>query len=396
MTLKQKIELAIYYGIQLIILIYGIFCIFLYFQQAIYTGGEMYASDLAAHIDMATNQNYIYSVTGVIIWLFFSLPYSYELTAIFLSIVTVATIVATYILLQELLKKYAIKCSRNIIWIIALACNFFMPFFVKNINPTRYLGYQSPSIWHNSTYLCMKLVACITLIIFLRLIDTYYISFKKKDWSIFSGMLLLSCLVKPSFLTIFAPAMAIFMLFELIRKVEFKRIVVMGLTLLPSVIILFIQSLILFDPDTNQSIFIKFGVTLRLFSERPVETLVLSCAFPLLVLTCTIIEKRFFDKYYLLAWAMWGIGLIQVVFLNESGERFAHGNFLWGYYFGIFFLVILSCIKLIEIYFKPKGIFKNSFLKKVMMTINMFVFSYQVWCGIYFFKELIKGRNFRM
>lgn len=379
-----------------IILVYGIFSVYLYYKQVFHVEGMPFESDLPYHISMAVEDHWFYSLTAGLYLLFFLTPFGELLTALFLGAVTVGTIFSTYVLFLELEKRSKIAiCNKNLYLLGAILCNIAMPFYVRAAHYQRYIGYQSATIWHNSTYLCMKLCGIWAVIIYLRLEHKYRDGLSAKDWFIMAAAFVVTSAVKPSFLLVFAPVMAIYLLLDLFKKTKFIRIFIFGLTVIPSLLIMLLQSMVLFGQDTGNTIEIRYGYTLTLHSLHPKITLLLSIAFPLFVLLF-LWKDLFVDKWYLFSWLVWGMGLIQVTFLSESGARARDGNFMWGYSFGIFFILVLSVKKVLEVWKKPKGIFMKKLFRVGFLISSMMILSYQSFCGIVFFIRLCRGITYWM
>lgn len=380
----------------LLIFIYGAFCVYLYYKQTFHVEGMPYESDLPYHISMAVDDHWFYSLTAVIYQLFFLTPFGNLLTALFLGCVTVGTIAVTYCLFQELLSKAGLETvPKQVILLFSFLCNIVMPFYVPAAHYQRYIGYQSPSVWHNSTYICMKFCGILTLLIYLRMEKKYRTGLSVRDWLLLAGVFILVNAVKPNFILIFAPVMALYLLADLWKGVPFFRIFLFGLTVIPSLLVVLWQNMVLFGDDTGNGIEIRFGYTLTLHGLHPKVTLLLSVAFPLFVLAF-LWKELFKDKWYLFSWLVWGVALIQVAFLAESGSRARGGNFMWGYSFGIFLIVIWSVVKLLETLWHPHGMFKNKYLRISYAAAALGILAYQGYCGIVFWINLCQGTTYWM
>lgn len=379
----MKRDRVIKIGLWAVLLIYGVLCVYLYYRQTLHVSGTPYESDLSSHIRTAVNQHWFYSFLALLYQLFYMTPFGGQLTAVFLGVVTIGTIYVTYRLFQELLSQYNIK--DEVLLLFALLCNIAMPFYVWIVQGSRYIGYQSATIWHNPTYICMKFFGVISALYYLRLEKKYRQGLTWKEWVTMALLFAVTTLVKPNFLMVFAPAMAIFLLADLIKRENFRNIFIFGLTVLPSLLVILWQSVILFGADTGNGIEIHFGYTFTRFSQHPIATLLLSIVFPLYVLLFAW-KELLRDRGYLFSWVVWGIGLLMVTFLTETGERAGDGNFLWGYYFGIFLILIYSIKKLLE----------KRFLRHGAYLVGLLFLGYQCYCGIVFFVRLCLGEPYYM
>ena len=390
---KSKIFQSILW---LLIFVYGAICVYLYYKQTFHVEGMPFESDLPYHISMAVDDHWFYSLTAIFYQLFFLTPFGNLLTALFLGCVTIGTIVATYYLFKEILDRAGIKTvPGSVLLLFSLFSNIAMPFFVRAAHYQRYIGYQSPSIWHNSTYICMKFCGILVLCLYLRLEDKYRTGMSVKEWLLLAGAFILVNAVKPNFFLVFAPVMALYLLADLIKGVPFFRVFLFGLTVIPSLLVILWQNMVLFGGDTGNGIEIRYGYTLTLHSSHPKVTLLLSIAFPLFVLICQW-KELFRDKWYLFSWLVWGVALIQVTFLAESGTRARGGNFMWGYAFGIFLVLVWSIVKILETLTHPRGIFKNKYIRIAFTVASLGIFAYQSYCGIVFWIKLCQGTTYWM
>lgn len=376
----------------LITLGYGILCMILFYQQSIqpmYAGVSLYESDLPYHISMIIDDGWYYSFTA----------YAYELLyylfgnttigiAIFLALVAMGTIFATDYLLVLLLKLEKMTWYTHA---SAMVLNLAMGFYIPQIGKYRYVSYQSGNLWHNSTYQCMKLFAIIAFIYYLKLLPSYYEKgINKKQWFIYMSLLAMVTGIKPSYLTIFAPIMAIALVIDLIEKVPFSRIFIFGSTVLPSLGIILWQSTILYEDSISSGIIIRPWLTFALRAEHAKMAVILSILFPLLVFAFEW-KTIFNDGIYLVVLGMGILGFLFTLFLVEA-ERETDGNFLWGYCIAIFFLFVYSYKLFWEMCLEDK----KSGWSKVKIGICGGVYAYQIYCGIIFFLRLVNGETYWM
>ncbi len=376
-----------------VIALYGCGCAYLYYNQLFFVEGGLFESDLPFHVSMAVDDRWFYSFTAILYQCFYVTPIGDILTAFFLAWVSVATVFVTYEFLQQLTGK---KYSPGMMLFFAVMGNFIMPFFFKWAHSQRYIGYQSASIWHNSTYTCMRFVAILTICAFFNLWEKYREGLNVKEWLVFAGLLVLCNGIKPSFCMMFAPAMAVFLLVEWLKnKVPFKRVFMFGLAVVPSLFIILWQNMVLFGEDTGNGILIKPGYALSMRGDHPKVTFVLSVAFPLLVLVFTL-KDLVKDKKYGFTWLMWLFGFLEIFLFTEAGNRAKDSNFFWGYSMAIFFVNLTAMCKLLEKSKCREGIFKSPVIRYAFSVGGALCLAYQVWCGIYFFCQLLTGRSYWM
>ncbi|MCQ2526248.1 MAG: hypothetical protein MJ130_05745, partial [Lachnospiraceae bacterium] len=381
---KTKYETIIKIVFWVVVAIYGALCLYLYYNQSIQPAvkdnsvEKIFESDLPFHISMVVDDGWYYSVTAFIYLALYNLAgKTTVLIAIFLALVSVGTLLITEKILSVMgIRKKAVTCGG------ALILNLVMPFYVRWAGMYRYVSYQSGNVWHNSTYQCMKLAALICMLLFIE------ISSKIKEDGITAKELILFALalaictgIKPSFLTVFAPAMAIKLLIIWLKdKVPFKRILLWGLTVIPSCGVVLWQNAVLFGEDTENGFKISFMETFSLHANHPKITVLLSLAFPIVVFVCYVIDlvrhkeiKKFLsERMYLFSILMASVGFGEAILLIETGSRSRDGNFLWGYAIALFWLYLVSFLKWNELLEKKRWI---------LLTSSTLVLIYQLYCG---------------
>lgn len=374
-------------------IIYGILLVYLHYNQILFEVGGPFEADTPYHIKMAVEDKFYYSFTAFVYMFLYKLPFADLLTAIFLSLCEVATVFGTYLLLNELWKKYEIKVGAAVTLLGATALNFVMAFYVKAANARHYIGYQNASIWHNSTYICMKLLGVFVLWYFIKLLDVYKVKLSIKQWIIFTVLVAVSTGVKPSFLLVFAPVMAIMLLVDWIRGTKFSRVFVFGLSVVPSLVIILWQNLVLFGSDTGNGFEIRPFYTLAQRSDNPKIALVLSVLFPAIV-GFFHIKDVWKDKLYLGSLFIWAVGFLEVFLFAESGTRSKDGNFMWGYSIALFVLFLISFVRWLRDCKNKEFLGKFKLLRYGYLAIAGCVFAYHFISGIWFFGILLTGATY--
>ena len=408
--MKEKKELHKYNIVKVLVKViwgalltaYGIACTYLYYMQSNHKGELYFESDLPYHIDMALD-GWGYSVTAIIYRLLDLFPMRNMLIAIFLSLCTVGTILITYYVLRPYINNEICRIA------VATICGIVMPFFIREIHYQRYIGYQSASIWHNSTYIVLKLVAIITLFLCFDIARKYS---EKLDWKkcvLFAVLLALTTAVKTSFVVVFAPAALCILVADGFAGVPVKRLFAVATTVVPTILVVLFQEAVLFGEDTGNGIVIEFGYTVFSRADKPQYTMILSALFPVIIFLFNIIpvvkdtwkdfkvkKKGLTHREFLLGWTMWFFGAAELLFLKETGAREKDANFAWGYSFCLFILFMMSCIYFVR-NLQNKDFLGGSKAAKVIYGIVMCgILGYHVYCGIYFFMCLLEGTTYFM
>ena len=374
-------------------LIYGGFLVYLHYNQTFFEIGKPFESDLPFHINMAVVDNWYYSFTAFVYVFLYKLPYSNILVALFLTICELLTIYGTYLLLKEVWKKYEVKVNSAMTLLSATALNFVMAFYVKAVNACHYIGYQNATIWHNSTYICMKLLVVFVLWYFLKLMDSYKEKLPIKKWLVFTGLVALSTGIKPSFLMVFAPVMAIMLLIDWLKGAKFSKVFYFGLTVIPSLLIILWQNMVLFGSDTGNSFIIKPFYTLAARSDNPKVALLFSVLFPAIV-GIFHIKDVWKDKLYFGSLLVWGFGFLEVFLFVESGTRSKDSNFMWGYSISLFILFLISLVRWVRDLKNKEFLGKIKGIRYAYLITAGATFAYHVVSGLWFFGILLSGATY--
>lgn len=386
------------------ILAYFCASFYLYAMQASVDGVtnvQYFESDLPAHISMAFD-GWGYSLTAVVYRLLGFFPGWKYTIPLFLALCTAGATLLTYFGLKSVLKNDVRAIGG------ALITSFTMPIHVAAIQAQRYIGYQSGSIWHNSTYNVMKILSVATLILYLKLASEMNEKFKTKELVWFAVMLALTTAAKTSFTLVFAPAAFILLIVDKTQKVSWKKVFSMAATVVPAILVMLLQEVILFGDSTGNGIEIDFGYTVYRRAAYPQITMILSALFPVLVFLFNIIpvaretvkslgrREGLKHRAFWLSWIMWFIGALQLLFLKETGERADAGNFAWGYDLCLFVLFVVSLVYFIRNLRNDKFLFGSRVCRVIYGIVLGAVLLAHTYCGLYFFMCLLEGTTYFM
>lgn len=347
-----------------------------------------FESDTVVHVRMAIEDHYIYSLV-LMVFYGLSLFGGEGITIpLFLTLIVLFTIECTRMLIDKLLKREDLSLPASVVYLMAFAGNFVMAFYVKAAHHKHYIGYQNASVWHNSTYICMKLLAILTIFVFVDLYDKDISRENVGKWIGFTVLLSLSTAVKTSFLMAFVPTFSVILLIRLIKGTKFSKVLLMACTMLPSFFIMLWQSYILMGDDQSSFTISPFRV-LAERSTNPKLTVVLSVLFPALVFLFNIrhvIKDRMYFGSLLLAF----FGFAFVFLFAETGSRVMDGNFIWTYSISLFFLFLISLIRLIKSYLESD----KKPVKYISFCGLLAIYSWHVISGIWFFVLLLQGNSY--
>ncbi len=416
--------------------LYGMACLYLYYMQSIQPldyNNRYFQSDLPYHISMIVEDGWYYSFTAYVYQaLYFLCGKTTVGIALFLAVVTVASLLLTEVLVRRISGSGS---ASALTLAAALVLNLVMPFYLEPAGSYRYVSYQSGNLWHNSTYLCMRLLALIVLLYYQKLEAGYRNRITAGQWLFFALLLVICTGIKPSFLTVFAPVLAMKLLWDLCHGVRFKQVFWLGAAVLPACGVVLWQNAVLFGSDTGNGMILNPWYTFSLHADRPKLAVLCSLAFPLVVLGASLLaasrgqwrqllarkederpenrDQNRLNRWYVLAWLMAFVGFGEALCLVETGSRSRDGNFLWGYLFAVFFLYVVSLIKWLSLWnvdhVRYTMLSESSVpgeRKKVRRFLLLLIRAavilagltllYQLWCGVYFFIRLLSGETYFM
>lgn len=389
---REKLQKGTVWLLWAVLAAYGLACLYLFYMQSIQPldyDNRYFQSDLPYHISMIIDDGWYYSFTAYVyqalVWLGGG---GTGLIAVFLAVVSAGCVALTEWLLRLMLER---KGTDSVTLGGALALNLVMPFFWRYAGAYRYVSYQSGNIWHNSTYQCMKLAALAAFLCYWKVEAGYREKVTLRQWLALAALLFVCTGIKPSFLTVFAPALAVKLLIDLCRKTPFKQVFLLGSTVLPACCVVLWQKMVLFGEETGNGMAFSPWYTFSLHANRTKLAVLCSIAFPLVVLLFSL-RELLRDGRYLFAWGMTGVGFLEALCLVETGSRSRDGNFLWGYCFAIFLIFLFSFEKWLLLW-KKRG--RGIFYQAAFAAAGA-VLAYQVFCGIVFFARLLAGETYFM
>lgn len=382
----------------------------LFLRQAIGFQGRLgtYISDLPEHIREGTTGEPYSLMERSFGFLMNTLGFNQKAVAVLLALLVLGTIWMTWRLMRDL----APSVDGRVLHLLSFACMLVMPLFIKSVHPQRYIGLQSGTIWHNSTYLGMKFAAVCLLLLYYRLQERYEKAFSVRDFVCFTLLLVFVNLMKPNFFLCFAPAMAVMLLTDCIRAggKTLGRQVLFGIPVVLSLAVVIYETMVLFEGDrSDSSITVALAYNLRRQTQHPVASLFQSAAFPLLVLAGNPKALKE-DRVFRMSWLIWLFGLLEYLFLCENGPRKNHGNMSWGYSFCLFLVFVICicrlCQKIREFYLarqesgaaslgayiRQEGIGRAASL--LYLAASGALFAWHLICGVQFLAILYQGGSY--
>jgi len=364
-------------------LLFWIFYLLFFFQAT--TNSAKYASDLPAHIafskDLLHCRQIGYALFHFSIFILDKLPAInlYSGSALLLS----ASCVLCILLIRWYFRS-KVKATQSMYWIDALSITLVFVFnvFLPSYSPYIYYLIGGFNIWHNPTYLFMKPFALLSFIFFVQAYDKYRNQEKYlKTAILFFCVTIVSIFAKPSYALMFLPALALFLVIEFIKRAKqaWKFCIIISAFTIPIVILMYFQSVIVFQDTKTGLIFDPGGEWANSISGVIIPILLVN-AFSVFVLCFGGWRQILSDKVYQLSFLAFTSGCLQFYTMAEIGSQ-GMANLAWGYYMGAFLLCVTSSF---NFFFKME-------MKPAIRNIGFGIFGIQLVSGIYYFSCLLFG-----
>lgn len=324
------------------------FCLitFLFYKQSV-SDKTLYNSDLPTHILFAENmQGYslLYFSMGMLLKIF----HNTLSIAIFESIAVIMTCAIASKLIADItqLKKSTSFC-------LAILLTGLTSIYIPYIHPFFYGAGKGliTQPWHNITYIFMRFFGILTISFLHEIIKREFTDISWKTIISITISLTLSTMIKPNFFISFFPAFFMLYLFaNRGKKLSVSELLRYGVIFVPSFIVCFVQSLILFDDNSSIVITLYNSKFLSQGFYAIILRLLCSLSVPLLIFSMTRQKNRKQRLMFYFLFLNFFVSLLYVILFQETGYRAAHGNFYWGLFFAGYVLFTYSlCLFLLDI-----------------------------------------------
>ena len=366
---------------------------FLFYKQlTVQSNSMLYYSDLVEHLRIAINNKFAYSLVLKIMGILWNCTKNKVSIAIFLGLVVTFTIITISLFIRKHIKVSYNKAIRiKILLIPSFLSLFIAAIYIPLLNTVVAQEWGiyhtiSAQLWHNSTYLAMRLMAPLVLVFYYQ----FYINkeIRIKDWLLFVIILSITNAFKPSFFMAFAPSVLFVLIFDFIRKRGRNLLfsLKIGLGVLCSMPVIIYQSYVSFG-NTDSGVKLSFErINEMIFSEHSYIWILANLAFPLLVLFLSI-KKREINRGYVFSWIMFIVSWLISLFVLETGWGASHGNFGWQNPLTALFLFITSAVNLVFMYKKNK-------IGKRLYIVSLCILSLHILCGLNYYRVLLLGADY--
>ena len=372
----------------------------LFYHQSI---GD-YHSDLKSHIRIALKER-SYSLQKYIFSFLHSLTGDTIPIVLFLSAVITLTPIAVVWLFRMMDRTQKVM-SLNI-WIYRWA-GVFLTFVGALVLPKVYPWYNfntfTINCWHNQTTNEMRLVFLFCVGVYF-LIDSTYLQDEKIRWGLhlfYSLLLAVDTWLKPSMFIGWAPVMALWLLIDFFRlpktRQNFGRMVVLALTVVPSLFVVWFQYVYLYVEDSEVGVGLNIHLDLQMQTIR--TALFLIC--PLIILSYNLRridrkENRTERRQVRQIIMLWLFEWLYASCLNETGNRAGAGNFGWGIRIGNFMVFAVAVRMFAQnccaLWKKHKDGEEIENADKLYVAIIALCWAWQLFCGLRYFRSLVLGGN---
>lgn len=257
---------------------------------------------------------------------------------IFVSCLAAGTIVTGAVCIQRIVPELRDSIS----WLVSFIAYIVLPVYCPSVNSMMAIGNQGVGVWHNSTYTGVKLFIPILL---LNIHAIFMDGVKVKNYIGFMIALFLGTWMKPSIFLCAAPAIFTMWLLALIqKKMNMQKTLALGGTLLPTILILFMQYRAVYGEKTSDAgsiAIVPFYIFQRGLAEHPILAIVQSLLFPVFILISLFRYLRK-EKAWAFCWFMVLFAYLEMLLFVETGERIDHGNWAWGALLGNYGLFLLA------------------------------------------------------
>lgn len=279
----------------------------------------------------------------------------------------------------------------------SIAVIFAGPIYLPGIHPFFYKNTLPTFAWHSPTQHLLTFFSVLATLSLFRLMDRYKECVSIPWWFAAAILFFMSAWSKPSYIIIIAPAIVIVFLIELLIKNElpfgkrFIRLFIIGLSLVPSGLYIIKLYNHVYHGESESGVVV--GMTAS--AEGPPLYIALICSFLFsLIVMLFNCRKIFTDRRFMLIILLSVVGLLEMLFLGESGWRSEHGNFSWGCMIGGYMLM-LTCLAQFINNFSDKNFLENKKpLKGVYYLIACGALALHLLSNIYYFIGMYNGAGF--
>ena len=388
--MNEKMKNRIYKSLFLIVsaVLLGMYGMLVWKQC--WDGREAYLSDLPTHLMFAKTQRG-YSLCDLIL----SKVYLWSgnnstVMVIFCTLLLVGCQALTMFLVYYIYKKmYQIK-SGLLLYLLSFSSIIVVAFFAHYGGE---YGISGPyaNVWHSPTMFLTRpfmlgIIYC-TLQVFKNAKEQKPIA----KWLVLNAVVTALCMwAKPSFLASFLPALCVYLFIELIRTKgkSFLFSLKLGLSYAVVLPVLLFQMDSLYvkakGNETSQMYF-KTDLTIGELMENAQE-LLFAALFVIVGIILLLVYRKTSKKLLGFCGLYYLFSEFFALFVKETGERSAHGNFLWSKFL---FLFVMMAFVAGEVFLKPA----QKDIPKRWKALAGIIYAGHLITGLLYFWQVFNGRT---
>ncbi len=304
-----------------------------------------YESDSPEHI-LSASQLEGYGLEALLFY-FISRFAEYPFLQLLFAAYETILVMLTWMIGQKFIDKF-FEINKWMNLAISTGLIFLTSIYIPRYSPWFYRFSLGTQPWHNSTQLGMRLGAVVFLYYFLEVYPDYQEKISIRSWLKMVIPLIITTMFKPNFLLSLCPTLGLVLLIDLVttksRSKKAKSIFAIGSVIIPSLFVLGVQYILIYNIGNNSS---SSGIQVVFVSDllwegsaqHMIVKLGRDLGFPCLtmgILLCFRVSCRdseFLEKHFKNACFLFLLFLMSLVIYSvfkESGARAAHGNFGWG------------------------------------------------------------------
>ena len=318
----------------------------------------------------------------------------------------VAIVVANYLTIRYFIKEDGCIASvpRYAIQFFSVAMLFMGAIYVPVIFERYYKHTFKAFAWHSPTQQAMTLFSVIAALCFLKMYVDYETKGVHPGWWIATTVsVFLATFPKPSFTLNLMPAVVVMFIADIIRGgkdgflTRFKRLFIMGCTIIPSGLYLIHLNTVKFTDNMQygEEHEVVFGISQVLSYDKLWGAVLFGITIPIVVFIFNL--PRFKDPKYRFAGYIFVMGMLQWGLLTETGKRGEHGNFTWGRMIGIYYLTMAAAVVFLEIYYDKDGNFIGDDKKrKLFLIIAGVVIIAAMISQLNYFRLILTGHGYQL
>lgn len=371
----------------------------LFHQQSVTLDPTRFPSDLQWHIHSAQRWSDGESITKILPH--FGLQAAILITATMTSAripdaavwLLSMTMTLTAYLMYRLLDHFTGRAHPDYAILLgAAALMLVSAVYVPVFNDYFYLGQGGPNAWHNPTIILLKPFAILATVLTPGLLLEHERRGLSYPHALLSLLLLLSTLIKPSFMIAYIPAL--FLLALLHRSMSFRFYLSLCMVLAPPLLLLLYQYFITYTSGGihESGVVIDVLGVWRLYSSCIPASLLQLTAFPL-VLFAFQARRVMRNKHLLLSWSIFVVAVLQYMFLAETAFKYTHGNFGWGMDVGIQLIFLFSLVEYLG-WLKRLPSCQNRRWNMVAFTLTSVLLLAHLASGILYFAQVFTGGSY--